>query len=220
ASDMRKRGRPSAARRLYIRLGGRELPRPTLERIQKSLALVEQEILAVVPDEDRKTIAMATDHPVWKRLDAVASQFFIYIGDRDYVRRIPPASMQRLDLAYVFLTDLDGRVPNPDGDRLTIFFKELWNFGGGVGGGTVIDVGSSDPPALMDPAAKWERKGNPVVDDGLFYHELSHCVFDLHPVYGGFIEGIANFGAAFVLDVLHQKGDSLHSFQENLDRFK
>ena len=83
-----------------------------------------------------------------------------------------------LDLDYVFQTDLFGRVPNPGGDRVTVFFKELWDFGGGVGGGKTIDIGKADPG----------QRGYRV-DVGLLYHELTHCIDDTDPIFEGFREG-------------------------------
>jgi hypothetical protein len=99
----------------------------------------------------------------------------------------------RFDLAYLYLTDLFGRVPNPEGDRVTVYWKELWEFGGGVGGGKIIDIGNADANA------KTTR-----VDNGLLYHELTHCVDDTRPVYGGMREGLADFGAAFAMMELGQ----------------
>lgn len=220
AEALRKGKRPFAARRVLLHLAFGDGDRAALDRAQSALADAERSILEDLSAEERKTIEMASEHPVWRRLDAVPSQRFVFIGDRDFIRRVPPASAHRLDVAYVFLTDLFGRVPNPDGARITVYWKDLWRFAGGVGGGTIIDVGVASPPPLMEPDAKWERSGTPTVDDGFFYHELTHCISDMTPDYAGFVEGLANFGAAYVLDTLHQKGDSLHSFEANLGAFR
>jgi hypothetical protein len=220
ALALTKARKPFAARRIYLHLAFGDSDRSTLDRAQTALAEIETSLLDDLSAEERKTIEMASEHPVWRRLDAVPSQRFVFIGDKEFIRRIPPASALRLDVAYVFLTDLFGRVPNPDGVRLTVYWKELWRFAGGVGGGTIIDVGVAEAPPLMEASAKWERKGTPTVDDGFFYHELTHCISDMKPDYAGFVEGLANFGAAYVLDTLHQKGDSLHSFESNLNAFR
>jgi hypothetical protein len=115
----------------------------------------------------------------------------------------------RFDLAYVFLTDLFGRRPNPGGDRVTVYFKELFDFGGGIGGGKIIDIGKADPNA------KETR-----VDNGLLYHELTHCIDDTEPIHAGFREGLANFGAAYTFEALGQTGDQLHAFGSNLEAFR
>ena len=113
-----------------------------------------------------------------------ASREFLYIGDADLVARIPEKSRRSFDLAYLALTDLAGRVPNPGGDRVTVFFKELWDFGGGVGGGTRIDIGRADP----------KSKAAVLVATPLLFHELAHCVFDFDGL-PGWVEGVADFAA-------------------------
>lgn len=170
---------------------------------------IEKAWLADTPPAEKALVQSAVDHPAWARTKYVVTKKFILIGPDDLINGIPAESRLRFDLAYLFLTDLFGRVPNPSGDRCTVYFKELWDFGGGVGGGTTIDIGNADPKA------KETR-----IDNGLLYHELTHCVDDTQPIFPGHREGLANFGAAFVFDVLGQKGDSLHSFQSNLDAFK
>ena len=147
---------------------------------------IEQAWLADVPADERAEADAARNHPCWARTGTRVSHRFVLIGPKALVDGVPADSLLRFDLAYLYLTDLFGRVPNPDGDRVTVYWKELWEFGGGVGGGKIVDIGSADP------AAKATR-----VDTGLLYHELTHCVDDTNPVYGGMREGLADFGAAF-----------------------
>ena len=173
------------------------------------LKTVEKEWCAATPADQQALVDAAVNHPSFARTAWVASREFIYIGPKTLVEGIPAQSKMRFDLAYVFQTDLFGRRPNPGGDRVTVYFKELFDFGGGIGGGKTIDIGKADPNA------KETR-----VDNGLLYHELTHCVDDTEPIHPGFREGLANFGAAYTFEALGQSGDVLHAFESNLDAFK
>ncbi len=166
--------------------------------------------VALTPPEELAEVQAALDHPSWARTETVASHCFLFIGPRDLVRNIPPASKLNFDLAYVFLTDLFGRVPNPEGDRVTVYFKELFDFGGGIGGGKIIDIGKAQP-SPQSPVR---------VDNGLLYHELTHCIDDTQPIFAGFREGLANMGAAYAFEALDQDSDALHSFDANLEEFR
>jgi hypothetical protein len=178
---------------------GRELVR-TLEftperreQAQKAREAIERAWLADVPPEERAEAEAAMRHPCWARTTTRVSHRFVLIGPQALLAGIPDDSLLRFDLAYLYLTDLFGRLPNPDGDRLTVYWKELWEFGGGVGGGKIIDVGNADPQAKATRA-----------DTGLLYHELTHCIDDTRPIYGGMREGLADFGAAFAMLELGQ----------------
>ncbi|MBL8753180.1 MAG: hypothetical protein JNK15_07755, partial [Planctomycetes bacterium] len=149
--------------------------------------------LADVPPEELAEAKAAMEHPCWARTSQRVTHRFVLIGPKQLVDSIPDDSALRFDLAYLYLTDLFGRLPNPNGDRVTVYWKELWEFGGGVGGGKIIDIGNADP------AAKGMR-----IDNGLLYHELTHCIDDTSPVYGGMHEGLADFGAAFAMMELGQ----------------
>jgi hypothetical protein len=180
---------------------GRELVRtleftPELREAAKvARAAIEKAWLADVPADERAEAEAAMQHPCWARTTTRVSHRFVLIGPQTLLAGVPDDSLLRFDLAYLYLTDLFGRLPNPDGDRVTVYWKELWEFGGGVGGGKIIDIGSADA------AAKATR-----VDTGLLYHELTHCVDDTRPVYGGMREGLADFGAAFCMMELGQAG--------------
>lgn len=178
---------------------GRELVR-TLEftpELRAVAAAVREQIekawLADVPAEQQAEVDAALQHPCWARTTTRLSHRFVLIGPKVLLDGIAADSLLRFDLAYLYLTDLFGRVPNPDGDRVTVYFKELWDFGGGIGGGKIIDVGRANP---AEKAAR--------VDTGLFFHELTHCVDDTTPIYGGFREGLADFGATFAAMELGQ----------------
>jgi hypothetical protein len=173
------------------------------------LKAVEKEWCAATPPDQQALVDAAVNHPSFARTAWVASREFVFIGPKTLVEGIPAQSKMRFDLAYVFLTDLFGRRPNPGGDRVTVYFKELFDFGGGIGGGKTIDIGKADPNA------KETR-----VDNGLLYHELTHCIDDTEPIYAGFREGLANFGAAYTFEALGQTGDLLHAFDSNLDAFR
>lgn len=170
---------------------------------------VERKIIETVPKDQRALAEAEIGHPSFARTEVVASHRFLFIGPKTLVNGIPLESRLHFDLAYVFLTDLFGRVPNPGGDRVTVYFKELWDFGGGVGGGKIIDIGKADP----------NREGVRV-DTGLLYHELTHCIDDTTPVFSGFREGLANVGAAYAFEALAQDGDASHSFDDNLAKFR
>lgn len=170
--------------------------------------LVEAAWLAATPPEEQKLVDDAVNHPAFGRIGTVATHNFIYIGPKDMIEAIPMKGRLRFDLAYIFQTDLFGRAPNAGGDRITVFWKELWDFGGGQGGGKIIDIGRAKP----------DRKGYPV-DTGLMYHELTHCIDDTSPILAGFREGLANMGAAYTFEAIGQKGDTLHAFARNLQAF-
>ncbi|MDJ0522536.1 MAG: hypothetical protein QNJ90_10755 [Planctomycetota bacterium] len=194
-----------ALRSLGLNAPDRKLSRKAVE-LRKQ---VEQSWLADTPPEQQQIVDDAVNHPVWARTTTSVSQKFIYIGPKTLVETLPAMSKLRFDLAYVFLTDLFGRVPNPGGDRVTVYFKELWDFGGGVGGGKIIDIGRAKP----------DQRGRRI-DNGLLYHELTHCVDDTNPILKGWREGLANVGAAYAYEALGQTSDSLHSFGTNLRAFR
>ncbi|MEQ1634196.1 MAG: hypothetical protein ABL997_17585, partial [Planctomycetota bacterium] len=156
-------------------------------------AAMEKAWLADVPSDERTEAETALNHPCWARTSQRVSHRFVLIGPQALVDGIVDDSLLRFDLAYLYLTDLFGRVPNPDGDRVTVYWKELWEFGGGVGGGKIIDIGNANP---LEKALR--------VDNGLLYHELTHCIDDTTPVYGGMREGLADMGAAFAYTELNQ----------------
>jgi len=162
---------------------------------------IERDWLQDVPAAERAEADAALNHPCWDRTSQRVSHRFVLIGPERLVSTIPDDSLLLFDLAYLYQTDLFGRVPNPDGDRVTVYFKELWEFGGGVGGGKTIDIGRADPD---------DRKRR--VDGGLFYHELAHCVDDTNPIYPGLREGLADFAAAFTYHELGQIAQSRLAF--------
>lgn len=162
---------------------------------------LERAFLAELPPAERTAADAARNHACWARTASRLSHRFVLIGPQHLLDGIPADSLLRFDLAYLYQTDLFGRVPNPDGDRVTVYFKELWEFGGGVGGGKTIDVGRADP--MADKLR---------VDGGLYYHELTHCVDDTRPIYGGMREGLADFGAAFSYHELGQVAEARLAF--------
>lgn len=209
AETWRKKKRYAAARRALRAVISGESSNALMERARAAIEGLEAEWLAAAPEDELAEARAAIEHPSFARTVAVPSHRFVFIGPKTVVESLPPDSVRRFDLAYVFLTDLFGRVPNPEGDRVTVYFKELWDFGGGVGGGKIIDIGSVDP----------NQKGRGV-DNGLLYHELTHCIDDTIPIFAGFREGLANFGAAYAFEALDQKEDVLHSFRGNLEAFE
>ena len=165
--------------------------------------------LAATPPAEAAKVKAAVEHPAFARTITRVTNQFVLIGPQVLIEGIPADSIRRFDIAAIFITDLFGRLPNPDGDRCTVYFKELWDFGGGVGGGTTIDIGNADP------AAKAQR-----IDNGLLYHEFTHCVDDTSPVFAGHHEGLADFGAAFALESLGQKKESETAVRNALEAFR
>ena len=190
-----------------------EIARNTDGELQKKadvrLAELEPIHLKYTPPEERAKVDAAINHPVWERTTTSVSHRFIFIGPTDLVSTIPAPSKLRFDVAYVFLTDFFGRKPNPTGDRVTVFYKELWNFGGATGGGTQINVGNAKPDA----------RGTRV-DTGLYYHELTHCIDDFRPGFAGFAEGLAELGVAFALEAVGNERASKGAIRRYLDAFK
>ena len=162
-------------------------------RAKEALDKLNADWLADIPEEERRIADEAIHHPSWARTKTRVTHQFVLIGPERLLAGVPAASALRFDVAYIYLTDLFGRVPNPQGDRVTVYFKELWDFGGGQGGGKIIDIGNARADA---------RKTR--LDTGLFYHEFTHCVDDTRPVFGGLHEGLADFGASFAFQSLAQ----------------
>jgi hypothetical protein len=211
AARLRKENKPLAARRvLQGLLFDPAAPAGPKDAARARIDEIEKEHLAALDPEERKAVDEALACPVFGRLQTISSREFIYIGDYELLARIPEKSRFLLDVAYVALTDLAGYVPNADGSRITIFFKELWDFPGGIGGGTIIDIGRADPKGRQAV----------LVHSGLYFHELSHCVLQPEPRFPGWIEGIANFGAAFCALFLRQEGEEWPSAKENLEAFR
>ncbi|MBI2921715.1 MAG: hypothetical protein HYY18_11585 [Planctomycetes bacterium] len=180
-----------------------------VEKLRAKIEELEKAVLEAVTPEEQQEFDDAVNHRAWGDLVTRESHHFVFIGDRLFVPRIPEQSILLLDIGYIFITDMIERAPDDDGQRITIFFKELWNFGGGVGGGKTIDIGSVDI-----------RAKNISVSNGLYYHELSHCLFDTAMIYGGFTEGVANFGATMALMCVGLTQEGEGSFRSNLEAFK
>jgi hypothetical protein len=170
---------------------------------------LQAEWLAAISPEEQNLADTALRHPSFARTSVSLSHSFIFIGPKGLVDTIPTASRAQFDLAYVFLTDLFGRRPNPAGDRVTVYFKELWDFGGGVGGGKIIDLGNAPPQAT-----------NVRVDTGLLFHELTHCIDDTKPIHAGWREGLADFGAAYAHEALGRTQEAQGSFSGALAAFR
>ncbi len=163
-------------------------------------------MVSAISDDEKKAADTIWDDPHWKGIASSLSHEFIFIGARDFVTTITPSDRIHMDLACVLLGDLVGRDMTEDGERLTIYYKERFDFAGGIGGGKRIDIGNK---AIGKPIAA-----------PLHYHELSHCVFDVGLTYKGFVEGIANFGAAFALDALGRGPEADGAIKSNRDQFE
>lgn len=195
-----REGKLAAARRVFRDLAvtaPKDVAGPAFDEAKE----LDRRLLDEVPPPDRAAADAALRNPVFARTAVSLSHQFVFIGPKNLVDTIPPGSRTAFDLAYVFVTDLFGRRPNPAGDRVTVYFKELWDFGGGVGGGKTIDIGNAKPDATATP-----------VDTGLLFHELTHCVDDTTPIHAGFREGLADFGATYAHEALGRTADSQRGF--------
>jgi hypothetical protein len=188
-----KAGRLVRARKLWLEA---KLCRTASERekaeAERQLAGIEQRLLYDLTPAEQARLANETDHPSFHRLGTVPTARFVLLGPEAMVRAIPRDSTYKLDVAGLLLPDLFGRDPCPPGERVIVYYKETYS-GPATGGGQVITVGDAKP----------DRK-DVRVDNGLYYHELTHCVDDTAPVHDykrGLTEGIANLGALFVADM-------------------
>ena len=179
-----------------------------IERIRGKIDAIEKDILDDISPEEQQAFDDAIRHRVWDDLSTRESHHFIFIGDRFLLPHIPDESILKLDLTYIFLTDMLDNNPDADGQRITIFFKELWNFGGGIGGGKTIDIGSVDIRAKVVSVSNF-----------LYFHELSHCLFDKAMIFHGFTEGVANFGATMACCSVGMTAEGEGLFKSNLEAF-
>jgi hypothetical protein len=194
AQKAKKRGRLHLARALLKEiLYTPDIPQPVKDKATEMLGPIETSILRDLTPAQEKRLAGEMDHPAFNRLGSATSGRFVLLGPEAMVKSIPVPSRHRFDVASLLLTDLLGRSAVAPGDRVIVFWKETWDFGGATAGGSIINVGRANPDA----------RGTRV-DTGLFYHEFTHCVDDTRPVHrhkGGLTEGIANTGAIFVHDM-------------------
>ena len=194
-------GHGRVALRVYKAIGYSGLASQELKDKAKAAvdALRAAMVVEMVPSE-KADAELVWEDPHWKGLATSVSHQFVFIGAKDFVETITPADRIRVDLACQLLGDLLGR-DLAAGERLTIYYKERFDFGGGLGGGKRIDIGNK---AIAKPIA-----------GGLHYHEMSHCAFDVGMIYPGFVEGIANFGATFVLDALGRTAEADDAIRSN-----
>jgi hypothetical protein len=203
-----KEGRLGVARRVLKDLAV-TAPKDVAGEASALVKDVDKAMLAAIPPDEVAASDAALKHPAFDRTAVSLSHEFVFIGPKTLVETIPPGSRLGFDLAYVFVTDLFGRRPNPAGDRVTVYFKELWDFGGGVGGGKIIDIGNAKPDVTGTP-----------VDNPLLFHELVHCVDDTVPIHAGFREGLADFGAAFTAEALARTADAQRAFAAAATAFR
>jgi len=177
----------------YSSFASQELKDAARDRI---VALRKRMVGEVPPDEQADADKVWND-PHWSYLGTAVGRQYVYIGPKTFVDSLTELDKLKLDLACVFLGDLVGRDQVEDaGQRISIYYKERFDFGGGIGGGHRIDIGNK---VITRPIA-----------GELHFHETSHCVFNVGMIYKGFVEGIANFGATFALDALgrHAEADA------------
>jgi len=194
-------GRGRVALRIYRSIGYSGLASQELkDRAKAAVDALRAAMVAEMAPSEKADAELVWEDPHWKGLATSVSHQFVFIGAKDFVETITPADRIRVDLACQLLGDLLGR-DLAAGERLTIYYKERFDFGGGLGGGKRIDIGNK---AIAKPIA-----------GGLHYHELSHCAFDVGMIYPGFVEGIANFGATFVLDALGRAAEADDAIRSN-----
>ncbi|MCU0726694.1 MAG: hypothetical protein MUE73_13055 [Planctomycetes bacterium] len=188
-----KAGRLVRARKLWIEAKlCRTATGKEKAEAERQLAGIEQRLLYDLTPEQQARLAKETDHPSFHRLGTIPASRLVYLGPETLVRAIPRESTYRLDVAGLLLSDLFGRDPCPPGERVIVYYKETYS-GPATGGGMLITVGDARP-----------EQRDVRVDNGLYYHELTHCVDDTRPVHDykrGLTEGLANLGAHFVEDM-------------------
>ncbi len=200
-------GRPRVALKVYWAIAASSIAdAPLREKARQEAEALRQRTIAGTSPEERAEADVVWEDPHWKGLATSQSHELIFIGAREFVTTITEPDRLRVDLAHVFLGDLVGRNLTADGERLTIYYKERFDFAGGIGGGKRVDIGNK---AIGKPIA-----------GGLHYHEISHCVFDVGMAYPGFVEGIANFGATFAFDAMGQPAECDRSIASNRKSFE
>ncbi|MHC4133843.1 MAG: hypothetical protein ACYS0K_02540 [Planctomycetota bacterium] len=143
----------------------------------------------VSPAEKARAAEVLADERFY-RLDVARSRHFLFLGPDKFVSAIPAEERTRLDLAYIFQSDLSDQHLTANGVRVVVYYQETFSFGGGLAGGKLIRIGNR---AIRMPVAGM-----------LHYHELGHCIFGRGWLHQGFTEGLADFAAGFTLDLLGQ----------------
>jgi len=166
----------------------------TMEAMDDEMQQIGRKILDAVPADEVKMLNDAVNHPAWGRIATHVTRHFIFIVPTEVATRITNDSAMRLDIAFTFEADFFNVSQAKYNERITVFLKELWGFGGGTGGGSTINIGY-----------KWAAKtANPaVVDSGLYTHELGHCMTGGYwYLFPGWVEGIACIAATMSEDCL------------------
>lgn len=171
------------------------------------IAALRKRLVEEVPPDEQAEADKVWNDPHWSYLGTAVSRQYVFIGPKTFVDSLTEPDKLKLDLACVFLGDLVGRDQVTDaGQRLSVYYKERFDFGGGLGGGHRIDIGNK---VITRPIA-----------GELHFHETSHCVFNVGMIYKGFIEGIANFGATFALDALGRHAEADAAIASNRKGYK
>lgn len=171
------------------------------------IAALRKRLVEEVPPDEQAEADRVWNDPHWSYLGTAVSRQYVFIGPKTFVDSLTEPDKLKLDLACVFLGDLVGRDQVEDaGQRLSVYYKERFDFGGGLGGGHRIDIGNK---VITRPIA-----------GELHFHETSHCVFNVGMVYKGFVEGIANFGATFALDALGRHAEADAAIASNRKGYK
>ncbi|MHC4547533.1 MAG: hypothetical protein ACYTEZ_02050 [Planctomycetota bacterium] len=168
-----------------VQNGAQELRREAETRASRDVSTAEKEAAKKVLADER-----------FHRLDLARSRHFLFLGPRAFIQALPEDERTRLDLAYIFQSDLAGQHLTFDGLRLCVYYQETFDFGGGLAGGKLIRIGNR---AIRRPIAGM-----------LHYHELGHCIFGRGWLHHGFTEGLADFAAGFTLDLLGQTRNAQH----------
>jgi hypothetical protein len=158
----------------------------------------------VSPAEKARAAEVLNDERFF-RLDLARSRHFLFLGPKKFIAAIPEEERTRLDLAYIFQSDLSGQHLTANRVRVVIYYQETFSFGGGLAGGKLIRIGNR---AIRLPVAGM-----------LHYHELGHCIFGRGWLHHGFTEGLADFAAGFTLDLLGQTPMAQHFIDAAREQF-
>ena len=85
------------------------------ERAWSRIPELEEAWIALTPADQQIQLDAALTHPAFPRTKVVASHCFLFIGPKELVEGIPADSKLNYDVAYVFLTDLFGRIAGEAG---------------------------------------------------------------------------------------------------------
>ncbi|MHC5031152.1 MAG: hypothetical protein ACYTGU_09875, partial [Planctomycetota bacterium] len=104
----------------------------------------EAEATAVrdISPKEKARAAEVMDDRRFERLHLARSRHFLFLGPNKFISALPKDQLTRLDLAYIFQSDLSGQYLTANGVRVVVYYQETFSFGGGLAGGKLIRIGN------------------------------------------------------------------------------